>query len=544
MVLIHAKADAGRCFLGNSVKSRIFIGYAAIFLVTLVAAVLLIQSNRQLMQQVGGFVDRSVPALQAVSALQNTIGQQVLAGYELYGTVIKSSEFSEKQQRMEQALQRHLQTLDKIGGNSLQQGQQKLQQALQQLLQVMQTAPVDWDQARIELSVVNQTATELNQQLETLAASITQDAQASTKNISGALSQNSSTVVVLLLLIVLVAVGFFLLAQKQIAHPIIRLSSDLQQVADSRDLTRHLRTDTVAEVNSVAASINQLLGVFKSGIADIYQAISGINQAVDALAGSSAQSSSAVQQLEKTISVLVNSMAQLEQHMEDSVSRSMHAATAAQAGATAMSQSQVEVQQTADSIRQLSGDIENTGQMLLTLQATGTEVSGVVKTIADIASQTNLLALNAAIEAARAGESGRGFAVVADEVRTLAVRTQQSTAEINNMLAKIVSSIQAAVANMQSNRETAQHSVELACQLVQTLENGRQVILTLADVSQEAADLANHSQQKASKLKHEILAFEQNGQSVSAANQAVASTSQALTGLAGQLRKTAALFKH
>jgi methyl-accepting chemotaxis protein len=55
--------------------------------------------------------------------------------------------------------------------------------------------------------------------------------------------------------------------------------------------------------------------------------------------------------------------------------------------------------------------------------------------------------------------------------------------------------------------------------------------------------LANHSQQKARALKHEIAAFEQNGQSVSAANQAVASTSQALTGLAGQLRNTAGLFK-
>ena len=527
----------------GSVKSRIFIGYAAIFFVTLVAAVLLIQSNRQLMHEVSGFVDRSVPALQAVSALQNASRQQVLTGYELYGTVIKSAEFSEQQQKTAQSLQPHLRVLNEIGGHALQQQQQKLQQALQQLLQVMQAEQVDWDQARVRLSDINQTATALNQQLETLASKITRDAQTRTDNVSGALSQNSSTVVVLLLLIGGVAVGFFLLAQKQIANPIIRLSDDLQQVADSRDLTRSLGTDTVAEVNSVAASINQLLRVFKSGIADIYQAISGINQAVTALAGSSAQSSSAVLQLEQTLSVLVQSMALLEQQMEDSVSRSVHAARSAHEGAAAMSQSQREVRQTADSISQLSGDIETTGQMLLTLQVTGTEVSGVVKTIADIASQTNLLALNAAIEAARAGESGRGFAVVADEVRTLAVRTQQSTAEINNMLAKIVDSIQAAVTNMQSNRETAQRSVELAGQLVQTLEEGRQVILTLAGVSQEAADLANQSQQKASALKHDIAAFEQNGQSVSAANQAVASTSQALTGLAGQLSKTAALFK-
>ena len=185
------------------------------------------------------------------------------------------------------------------------------------------------------------------------------------------------------------------------------------------------------------------------------------------------------------------------------------AATAAKLTKAANSEAEQSKRVVADAVSSVSELIEGVSAMsefIHTMSNDTENIAKVLSVIGEIAEQTNLLALNAAIEAARAGEQGRGFAVVADEVRTLASRTQNSTSEINDMLAKLRHGSQSVVEAVAATKAIG----------LQTSENTGKVTASLESVTRSVADVTDLTVQIAASVDEQSAVSEEISRNMNA----------------------------
>lgn len=531
----------------NSISKKALLGYIAVLLVSTVAALLLISASNDVRQHTSMFVQSTLPSVQALERTGTLIDKMQNSAYAYYGTSINHDQFRQatRAQRAELSglLTQHPQLTELLINNPLQDNVEQTYPFLERLEQIMSAGSVDWDQARTTLTGLSEQSTVVLDNIHQLKVMIEQQASASAVSIEEQLQQIIILIIGMIVLIFLAALAAWFMTRKTIAQPIRQLSEELGNVARDYDLTRSLQQNSTDEVGTAASSINGLLASFKTALQDVREATLGISDSVHNLNGQSADADQQIAYLTDKIDHLVSRMSVLEENIFQCVSRSEEASATAQRGASEMQQGSQEVARTSNSISTLASDIEQTSQKLLELRGVGDKVTGVLNTIADIASQTNLLALNAAIEAARAGESGRGFAVVADEVRTLAIRTHQSTEEINSMLEEIVASITKSVEHMEANKKQASESVSLAENTVATLSEIQNTILTLSDTSLEVASITDQARNDAIEIRSQIDQFKQLGDSVKQGTQETRNTSLGLNNLAQTLDTQVSRFK-
>jgi methyl-accepting chemotaxis protein len=148
------------------------------------------------------------------------------------------------------------------------------------------------------------------------------------------------------------------------------------------------------------------------------------------------------------------------------------------------------------------------------------KISGIIKTIDQIAFQTNLLALNAAVEAARAGEHGLGFAVVADEVRNLAQRAASAAKETSDIIEEVVGQIkegnEIALATHTSFQEIVEQSKKVSDLIGEIAIAGKEQAEGMNQINQAMGQVDQVTQQVAANSEEAAAAAEElNAQATS-----------------------------
>lgn len=162
------------------------------------------------------------------------------------------------------------------------------------------------------------------------------------------------------------------------------------------------------------------------------------------------------------------------------------------------------VSQARRGIEELSEAVVSIGQTVREVVNETESIADAAKLIQDVTEQTNLLALNAAIEAARAGEHGRGFAVVADEVRSLAIRTANTTTQIQTIIDKLKSKTGEAEAAAERGRNIAEQSVNRVSEADKALHDIASAVVRITEMTHQMATSIEEQSQVSEEINQQL----------------------------------------
>jgi methyl-accepting chemotaxis protein len=222
-------------------------------------------------------------------------------------------------------------------------------------------------------------------------------------------------------------------------------------------------TALTASFNNTLINLRHLVEQIRSGGDQITASAGELLATAEEHAASASQQSSAVAETTSTIEELAATAAQIADTAESVARYAAETLRHAEDGRTAVATSVASMDAIADRVNSIA-------TRALSLGEKGQEIGRILEVIDDLADQTNLLALNAAIEAARAGEHGRGFAVVAAEVRKLAERAQESTGQIQAIVAQIQAETHATILASEEGAKEVAGGASLAREVFDALE--------------------------------------------------------------------------
>jgi len=341
-----------------------------------------------------------------------------------------------------------------------------------------------------------------------------------------------------------VALGAFIswISAREISRPLAQAVRIAERIG-AGDMTEVARQSRRDEFGLLLDALDRT----RSNLRDMLGQMGGITSqlaaAADQLSAVTEQTSAGIHCQRQETDQVATAMHEMAATVQEVARNAEEASSAAQHADRQATQGNRVVQRALEQINSLSSQVGLSAEAMDQLNEEAAGISTVLTVINGIAEQTNLLALNAAIEAARAGEAGRGFAVVADEVRGLAQRTQQSTAQIEELISRLQKGASNASSLMGSSRELASETVTLANNVGEELQAITRSISTIQAMNLQIATAAEEQSQVAEGINRSVLNVRDVAEQSAAAAEQTASSTAELARMGNALQGLAARFR-
>jgi methyl-accepting chemotaxis protein len=312
-----------------------------------------------------------------------------------------------------------------------------------------------------------------------------------------------STLAVILVTLLVMALAWYTL-RVTFLQPMKHIMDHLQHLAKG-DFTRTLglhRKDELGQlgdnITHMQTSVVKIIAAVKASALQLAEASTDINKTASEIAHYSDETQSSTDQVATAMNEMSSTVQAVAGNASSAASAALEADTNARDGLSIM-------EQAIDSMSELSNEVDNVESAMTQLNNETKRVGNVLDVIKNVAEQTNLLALNAAIEAARAGEQGRGFAVVADEVRALAKRTQESTAEIQQIIQAVQNGATQATEAMKISQQKTRTTTEFASQAGQSINSITAAVSRIHDMNTQIATAAEEQSYAAEEINKNVI---------------------------------------
>ena len=331
---------------------------------------------------------------------------------------------------------------------------------------------------------------------------------------------------------------------KRISNHIVELSDVMDDISKGDgDLTARINKNTDDELGDISHSFNEIIENFHTLISDIKQTSEQILEQSDNVHHGALASQDVVDTQVRATENTVSALEEFEASIKEVAQHSGSSQSISQEVVQECLTSSDKANQAAMEIEHLMTNINGASDAINDLNTEVTDITTVLDVINSIADQTNLLALNAAIEAARAGEHGRGFSVVAEEVRSLAMRTQDSTVQIQSKLEVLDKITKGAVTRMTDATSVAQTGADKVYGLKETLD---QLVNRVNDMEQLIVSVATATEQQSQTIgdiNHNMLSIDEQTKAAGTQARENEASSVTLNKVANHINSQVSKFK-